>query len=153
MAERLTDSSDDFGQAADAFEQMARDIKSRQKGFATGKPASAEPPPAPEEIWVSRFGYRAISGNAGAGAKMALDAHAPVSFRPAQIPDLTGLKPVIPQMEPFVLKSELVPETAHVHRAAPVVTPVLAPRAVAVPQPMRAEPPKRSLLARLFGRD
>ncbi len=145
----------DFGKTADAFDDMARGIKARQKGLATGKPQGQAPEPvAPEEIWVTRYGYRAISAGESGVRKMTLEAHAPVSYRPTPLPDLSGLKPIIPQMDPVVFKPqmavrEMVSAPQLVPQTAPAVPPVTPSQAVFMPAP---EAPKRSLLARLFGR-
>ena len=157
MAEPLNDAQqDDLSKAADLFEGMARSIQAKQRGQA-GRPASKLAPAAPEQVWMSRFGYRAISDAAEGGTQqMKLEAHAPVSFRPEPMLDVSRLKPVLPQMREPVTAITAQPVAQQPIATQPVLPAAeqgFARRGDLRLQAGPNEPkPKRGFFSRMFGR-
>ncbi|MBU6444581.1 MAG: hypothetical protein KGR48_11790 [Alphaproteobacteria bacterium] len=123
-----------FAEAAHRLDAMAETIKARQAAEQQAKNGAAPVVP-PEQRWASQFANQAI-GPAGAEPS---SVHAPVRHARTIAPDLSALK------------ASAVPLPERVSQRMDVRLD-LKPGAMAE-RLARKEKPRRSLLARLFGRD
>lgn len=127
----LEGGADSLSEAAARFERLVQDVKSSQKGVAPSSP----PPPAanpllsvsPEEEWSRRFRTEAIGPE-------------PHRLSPGDLAPLPR-SVVVPPVAPAVVSPSRAVEPA----------PRLVPGAMG-PQIGKTDNPRRSLIARLFGR-
>ncbi len=122
-----------FADGARRLEEIAQTIKAQQSAEQQTD-AVAAPVPPPEEVWSSQFASQTIGPVRSDPARD----HAPVLHARTIAPDLSALKPSA------VPLPERVPERVNVRLN-------VKPSAMAE-RLGRTEPPRRSLLARLFGR-
>lgn len=118
-----------FAEGARRLEEMAQSIKAKQCAEQQDESVAALVPP-PEEVWSSQFASLSIGPVRSDPARN----HAPVLHARSVAPDLSALKAsAVPRPERMDVRLDLKP-SAMAERLG------------------RTEPPRRSLLARLFGR-